>query len=281
MATIKQLQQTIEEGEALKLVTQSFGEIALQKLKKIRSEVERNRLFFNEIFQVYKMVHLISEQQYHRSLTKSRKTISIALTSNYRFYGDLNYKLIKYFMVNTAKYETDRVVIGKTGVEYLQSFHYSHAVSKIAFKEDIPDSEELKQLAGMVSTHQRVLVYYPRFQSVLTQLPAVRDLSETPQTTGAAAPVNYILEPEIDKILSFFNNTVNGLLLEQVFLESELARLGARLISMNEAEQEAEKFIGREQKSLAIAKRSINNIRLLESISTLSRQFKSISGGKF
>ena len=44
--TIKEIDQYLEEGNSLKQIAQAYSEIANQKLKRIRSEVERNSVFF-------------------------------------------------------------------------------------------------------------------------------------------------------------------------------------------------------------------------------------------
>ena len=54
--TIREIDQLIEEVNSLKVLTQAFGEIASIKLTRIRSQVERNRLFFAEIAQIFKIV---------------------------------------------------------------------------------------------------------------------------------------------------------------------------------------------------------------------------------
>ena len=54
--TIKQIDEIIEGVSSLKTLAQAYGEIAMVKIRKIRSEVEKNRSFFKEISAVYQIV---------------------------------------------------------------------------------------------------------------------------------------------------------------------------------------------------------------------------------
>ena len=54
--TIKEIDTILEEGNSLKQIAQSYTEIANLKIKRIRSEVERNRIFFEEIASVFALM---------------------------------------------------------------------------------------------------------------------------------------------------------------------------------------------------------------------------------
>lgn len=276
--TIRQINQTLDEGLSLKLITQAYSEVAAIKLRRIRAGIERNRNFFNEISQVFHTIKVLAAQKKNLSevidklLIKNGKTISILLTSNYRFYGDINNTLIRHFIVSSAKINTERVVVGRTGIEFLQAIRYTHSYLPLIFKTDMPEDQELQNLADKITQYKQVLVYHSSFKSVLLQLSTTTDVTQSvsisPTQPVAEGLVDFILEPEIDKMLAFFDSQVTTLILEQTFLESELSRTAARLISMDNAESNANQFIQQQKRALATAKKSLQNVKLLETFAS-------------
>jgi len=89
MQTIKQINTILEEIFSLKLVAHAYTEISTIKLQKIRAGIERNRTFFQEITQVYRMVKVAAGMQNLTSGNPKKGAVSILLTSNQRFYGGL------------------------------------------------------------------------------------------------------------------------------------------------------------------------------------------------
>lgn len=272
--TIRDYNQTIDEGISLRQIVQAYGEIASLKIRKIRSEVEKNRSFFDEISKVYKVVKQQSAAKKVVS-TKAKKTISILLTSNYRFYGNIDSQVIHHFMINTARISTDRLVIGKTGDEYLKAMRYFNAYQTIQMKKDLPTAMELSNLSLQIKDKTQVLVFYPQLITLLIQKPVITDVTETPREslsgkqTGAEIGPYVIFEPELSKMVRFFDSQIILLLLEQTFFEAELARTASRMISMDKAQGKANNFI-KEQKNLrAHLMRGIENNKLLENLAAL------------
>src|SRR3989344_2948964 len=103
--TIKEIDQYLEEGNSLKQIAQAYSEIANQKLKRIRSEVERNRVFFDEISKVYALVRVIAGKK-GIVLPKTKERICILQTSNYRFYGNIDSSIIEFFISQTKDLNT-------------------------------------------------------------------------------------------------------------------------------------------------------------------------------
>ncbi len=268
--TIKQIQQQLDEELSLKLIAQAFTEISSIRLKKIRSDVEKNRLFFEEIAYLYYMVNKAAKAVRKENLVvKNDKIICLALTSNYRFYGNLNEELIKAYIKETSNMQADRMVIGRTGLEYIKSAS-NIQFSSLMFKKDLPDDSELNSLVTQIKGYSKILVFYSKFKSVLVQIPTVSDVKASPNLRESEdeIPINFVFEPELKNILEFFDKQITRLLLEQTFLESELSRIGARLISMDQAQANADKSIKDQTKLLLNEKRSLINIKTLEAIIT-------------
>lgn len=266
MASLKQLKQLVEEGESLRLISKSLGEVAAVRLNRIKSNVERNRSFFNEITQIYTMVKIIAKQK-GIFTPNNGKTVSVLLTSNTQFSGKVSSQLTNYFVKNTLNFETDRIVVGKTGQNHIKRIQTDLPAQFVSFEEDLPSYQELKSLADSVRNYKRVLIYYSKLESMLSQKPAVSDITATADSIKLPVKeLSYIFEPEINVVLGFFDTQINILLLEQTLLESELSRVANRLVSMSEAEKRATIFLSEQRSLLSVSQHSLYNLRLLQSI---------------
>lgn len=271
--TIREIDQIIEEVNSLKVLTQSFGEIASVKLKRIRTQVERNRLFFNEIAQIFRIVKSYSAKK-GVNLKKPKASVSVLLTSNERFYGGIDTEVIRYFIETTTKYSTDRIVIGVTGREYLHRINYFHRFEDLILKVDQPEEKELAQIEQMIKDYKQVIVFYPQIGTILIQKPQSVDITQSSlnQFSNQSNQIsNYVIfEPELVKIIEFFDRQIIILLLKQIFFESELARTAARLLSMDQAQLEANKFTGKQKKMRLKIKQDLINKQILENFSSIA-----------
>lgn len=272
MSSIKQIQSQLIEAENLKIVAAAYTEIAAQKLQKIRAGIERNRKFFTEISGIAHIVNVASHQKHITVPFKKAGAVSLIITSNHHFFGDIEDKLIKFFMTNTQQFQTDRILVGATAINYFKTLNYPHQYKTFMPKEDLPTYQELKALTSEISTYQQISVYYSRMQSVVIQAPHVVDLVQKPPEAYIAKKgeiLTYIFEPELKKMLDFFDDQVVSLLLEQTFLESELARTASRLMSMDKAQINAEEVLDQQKLLLGQAKKTAINMSLLETSASL------------
>lgn len=269
--TIPQIDRLIEEGNSLKIIAQAYSEIANLKLKKIRSAVVRNRLFFDDISKVYGIVKGLAIKK-GVLVPKPKKALHILITSNYRFYGNINLSLINFFLESTGNLkDVDKIILGKVGIDFFQAAKTKIFHKEVLLKDDLPTSQELVNLVNLILEYNQVFVYYSKLKSLLVQKPTFTDLKATLDThfTAKQESIAFIFEPELSKILAFFDSQILTLLLEQVFLESELSRTTSRFISMDQAETEANKFIREHLKLKAHAERNLENIKILENFASL------------
>ena len=278
--TIKELDAILEEGESLKQIAQSYSEIANLKIKRIRFEVERNRIFFEEISKIYDIVKAFAIQK-KINVKKPKQRLCIILTSNYRFYGSINSDLINYFVGSTVKLpEVDKLIIGKTGVDFFKANKILPNYQNLLLKDDMPSGEELLNLAAISSNYNQVQVFHSKFKSLLRQQATFTDLSamsfylkdrvKTVELDKKEDFLKFIFEPELAKILHFFETQILTLLIEETFLESELSRTASRFITMDQAETEANKFIKDYEARKSYAKRSLINSTLLENFASMA-----------
>lgn len=279
--TTKQIKELIDQAQSLKQITQAFTQISSSKLKRIRVGVERNRQFFRELTNIYGLINIIRKKRKLPLPVKNGKTLAIMITSNERFYGHVTSDLIEFFLVQISKINADKIVIGRSGNEALKSINYAMSYTPFILKTDFPDNAEFVKLSEVVNQYSKVLVFHSQFESVLLQKPVISDITQSEQEVSDKTSMskelidqynNYIVEPEIKIIAEFFDSQIKVLILESTFLESELARTASRLITMDSAQNEAEKFLSTQELALLNAQRSIQNARILETIAAMNHK---------
>ncbi len=305
MPSIKQLNQTIEESFTLKSIADALEEVASIKLKKIRKSIERNKDFSLEMRGIFGVLKTLATDKRHLSslvekiIEKNSQTVIVVTTSNHRFYGGLTRQLMELFL-KTADQGQLRVVIGKNGVDYLKAVRSNLAYQPVVFKDDLPTPAEMQQLIQIIYPYKKIVFVHSEFKTVLSQVPTFIELTGdvsllfsgttgqmgTTSTTGIIKPSDardtrgtldtfdtrnvsdFILEPELEQILKFFDSQILTLLVESVFLEEELSKTASRLLSMGGAQDNANLFLKQQRKLLSQAKRSIANNRLIGTYAT-------------
>lgn len=268
--TIRDLSEQILTTETLKDIARSYSEISSIRLRKIRKQTEESRNFFQDLSNIFALLRYLAKfKNPGMQISGSGKTVVILITSNLRFYGKVSNEASRLFLNFTSKNPSEAVVIGKSGNEFLKSQGYQQTYTKLTFQKDIPDSIEMGQLVKLIKNYSRVIVVYSEFKTIITQVPAIKDLTQTQieaLNTDRIKKLDYtfILEPEIRRMMEFFDSQIKNVLLFETFLEAELARVASRLISMDQAQSNAEELLKREKQQLIFAKRDLFNKKTLE-----------------
>jgi len=275
MYQIKQIKNYLEEVGSLELLAEVYTDIARARLEKVRTGIEHNRAFVGEIANVLHIVRVTAEEQGLSAKRKKKVSASVVITSNKRFYyGNLDSRVVDFYIAHTAYTGfVDRYVVGSVGADVLRGKQYPFPYQSIRFDRDLPNTTELESLAEQLNDYQKVFVYYPRFMTVMSQQPSFVDM--TGLVSGAPSRNSdkyYIFEPEIEKILDFFEQQVMAILLEQAFLESELSRIGSQLVAMDNASVNAGNIIREQNTLLASARRSQASMRVLEMVAGMRRR---------
>jgi ATP synthase F1 gamma subunit len=283
MPTITEVREELDDTVTLQFVSSAFTEAAAARVQKIKEEFERNRQFFDEITRLYHLVRVSGKKappvrkgilgRAHQAEGKeeSGKTLSVAVTSNQRFYGNINTNIMETYMRETEAQQTDRFVIGTTGFDLLRSISYAHPFEKLIFAKDLPTEEETRGFLDHIKPYRSVILYFPKFVSLVSQTVGKLDICQAGKADDATpkGEVNILFEPEYSEILEFFQTQVRSLLFLRVLLETDLARTAARLITMSGAEERARDIIKQKKSQLRKMQSSIINIKLLETFNAM------------
>jgi len=332
MSQLAQLKEQLIEAQTMQFITNAFTEVNSIKARNIRDGFEKNRRFYKEITDVYHSVKLTAAML-GRDKTPENKvgsSVSIAITSNMRFYGKLNANVMEKFVAdhtpsaegnnqlpitnfqsnqnnlniknldieNSLKIENlklkinkgirpDLIVIGQTGLDFLESKNVGLDVEPLRFKRDFPQASEISFLIEKTKQYDRVFLYYPKFVNMVTQKVGILDITQAIDTKELAQAKKEVLdqnwqkgtlasekidifEPEVEKILEFFERQVRVLLLIRTMLETELSRTAARLLSMSAARERAEFTITAKRTQYSKVKNSLENAKILETFAGMS-----------
>ncbi len=278
MATlIGSRRKELDDLETIRFVTSALFEVSAEKIDRLRSSFERNASFYDEIGNLYKYVKraaIVHGQLSEKSHDTPQK-ISVAFTSNSRFYGSVNTDVMNLLIKSIHNTDSDYMIIGRMGEFFMRNFpDLSKRVSFLSFEGDDPTTEEAHAFLKRVAMYDQVYVFHSTFINVFTQKVSVLDISHTPSlgvSEHAKEPVDYIFEPELPKILAFFETRIRYLLFQRIMLESELARTAARLIAMNKAQDRAEEALSLLRRLLKRDEATFNDARLLEAFSAISK----------
>ena len=282
MPTITDLRAELDDMTTMKFISSAFTEASAARIKKIRDAFERNRQFYDEISHVYLLVKAnavrweAGKKHGKQVLPKAEdiKTLFVALTSNQRFYGNLNINIMRKFTEDAEKNKTDLIVLGNTGNEFMRSARLGKEYKSVIFSRERPSQEEIRSFLDSIKDYTKVVVYYPKFLTLLSQTVGVLDITQTAapeEQKSLEEEIHIIFEPELSKMIAFFELQVRSLLFLRIMLEADLARTAARLISMSMAEERADELIKDTKSQMRKVMTSFINARLLETFAGMSQ----------
>lgn len=259
----KNISFKVDELAVFKTVITTYELIASAAMQKVRDSVLANREFHSDLNTVFREVRAAYQDKLDKierrkkilkkiapaGFLKFSKTIYVLLSANTGLYGGIITKTFDLFMNEIKKTGPNEIaIIGKIGAALFKG-----AQPKTNFTYfDFPDSDisldALKDISKHLKQFGEVVVFHGSFKSILTQEPIYYSVSGSTldsQNTAANDPVKYRFEPALEEIFKFFETEIFASLLGQVFHESRLAKLASRLVLLNNASGNIDRFLGR------------------------------------
>lgn len=242
--------------ETLKTLATAYEQISVMRIQRVRGSVLTTRDFlsglaeiFRDVKQSYKeeIAKLIKHKKNNKvtlsGLTKNGKTVAILLSANNKLYGDIIARVFNLFMQDIkSNLNYDIVIIGKIGKAMFDQRETGRKYTYFDLPDEGAKLSDVSPILKYAVVYEKILVYYGRFVNIISQEPAVSEVSgeeslinepieeEKPRD---AAP--YFFEPNLQKIMGFFEDQVFASILKQVVDESELSRLASRIKSMEDS----------------------------------------------
>lgn len=280
--------EELEALNSLKDLAESYEEIAVVRMQKIKDSVLKTREFLTSLSDVYvdlkssygrEVKELLEKMKKGDKnilpiLQKNGKSLIVYLSSNGRLYGAVTQKTYRLFIeeVKASKEgEVDLVIIGRAGKEMYENSGIGKPFEFFDIPDTTVDITHIKQLMAKFLQYEAVSVFYGKFGNVVKQTPiqssiSGEDIFETEVPIQVAREDRFIFEPDLGKILHFFETQIMANLFSQTLLENQLARHASRVSAMEEAlvhiEEETKK-LNAEQiriKHLAANKKQLETI---------------------
>lgn len=288
----KIIAENLEALNSLKDLAESYEEIAVIRMQKIKNSVLKARDFLAELSDVFVDLKSSYNREVRELILKRKKgdrsilpllqtngkTLMVYLASNGRLYGSVTQKTYRLFIANLKKTDqnaTDILIIGTAGKEMYENSGIGRPFTFF----DIPDvGVDLAHIKGLMQKflqYDRVHVYYGKFDNVVNQTPIGTSITgdnifESEVIEAVNREDKFIFEPALEKIFYFFETQIIANLFSQTLLENQLARHASRVNAMEEAlihiEEESKKLLAAKNQ----LKHQLQNKKQLETISGLT-----------
>lgn len=250
--------EELQALNSLKDLAQSYEEIAVTRMQKIKDSVIQTRDFLADISDVFvdlkasylrEVKDLLSrriqgDQTLVPILQKTGKSLLVYLSSNGKLYGSVTHKTYKLFVGDLRRdaklKDADLLVIGRAGKEMLDNAGLDRPFEFFDLPDTTVELDHIKSLMSKFLQYEKVYVYYGKFDNVVRQNPIATSITgEDIFETEVVAPVSredrFIFEPTLEKIFYFFETQIMVNLFSQTLLENQLARHASRVSAMEEA----------------------------------------------
>lgn len=247
------LAEEIEFAIGLQMLATAYEEVSVIKMRYARDSVVNTRDYLVSLADVFYNVKSSYKNKVLEAMKEHEKTgkpmkfstqktngkeVHVFLSANNKLYGEIISEIFTLFVSETAESPADVVIVGHVGEE----LYKNAAMKKPYVFFDIPDIEstiqDLKPLLAYILEYEKVTVYYGKFVNVIAQKAASLSVSgdipsEEPHTQGNE--YNFIFEPSIESLMTFFESQLFISLFKQTVHEAELARYASRIKAMEQA----------------------------------------------
>lgn len=268
MAQKQLIKEELEALNSLKNLAESYEEIAVIRMQKIKNSVLKTRDFLMRISDIYvdlkasydrEIKSLIEKRKKGDKsilpvLQKNKDRLLVYLSSNGKLYGSVTqktYRLLIQDLKRELNQSSDLLVIGNAGRELLANSGFSKPFEYYEIPDTKVEIQHIKDLMRKFLLYENVYIYYGKFSNVVTQNAIATSISgseifETEISRVAPREDRFIFEPTLEKIFHFFETQLMSNLFSQTLLENQLARHASRVNAMEEAlihiEEESKKL---------------------------------------
>lgn len=246
MITKKAIEFEVASLTNIKGMVEAYEEIAAIRIRRNRNQVLRSREFAEEVNALFAQVKTsaanIIDLKKRSYLAKNGKTLFVFLSTSTGLYGDIVRRTFNLFAKYVGQYADNVLIIGKSGLKLAQEHQIIKPLTYVEFPENAVDSAFLEKISSYMLEFERVIVFYAKFEGIMRQEEAMIDISGNPPSgpeaigaEGQTVKIKYFFEPEVQKILAFFEKEIFAAILEQTVREFELAKLSSRVVGLNNA----------------------------------------------
>lgn len=241
----KELSNEVQSIESLRNIVQTYQEIAANRMQRVKDSVLRNREFLEGVRKIYLQVRTsyafaVTLAQKKGIINKNGKTLRILLSANTKLYGSIIRDTFELFRKDLGNNDSDIVIIGRIGLQMYREAKLSHTYTYIEVSDSDVETEEIESIMHTIAEYEKIIVYHPKFEDILSQKPTATVISGTLELAGSNEKVEqkkFIFEPSLEKVLRFFEEEAVASIFEQSIFEATLSKYTARMISLENSIQ--------------------------------------------
>lgn len=265
MATLREIRRRIVGIKSTQQITKAMKMVAAARLRRAQEAILNFRPYANTISNI--LDNLVSNlSELNNPLITGRevkKVTLVVVTSDRGLCGSFNSNLLRFseeFIKTELKefYESnnlDIICIGKKGNDYFTRRKYPVKEGYVNFFASMNFEKAIKIIGKLTQDFifgktDKVIFIYNEFKSVISQvikttqiLPILVERKEEIRTEKLKPIIEFIYEPDKEKIL----NTLLPKYLEvqfwRILLESNAAEQGARMTAMDNATENAKELL--------------------------------------
>lgn len=268
-----QIRQQIEYLQIFKNLAQSFQEIASQRMKKIRQGTLSSRDYMDEVYKIFNTVRNAYKKELESIRKRGRggitflphngRSVDVFLSANTGLYGGIMKETLDEMMTDYRINNTEVTVVGRYGSKLFNSLEPDAAYTYFDFPDFGSDEQLILEIIKHIVQYESVKVYYPKFENIVNQVPGILSISSgidpDVSTLGEDEKKPYIFEPELEKILMFFEAEIFASIFNQTIQENHLAKSASRVMAMDRSTQNSlEQIKALKLQKLRIKHRELN-----------------------
>lgn len=259
MSNFDQSTKRVSDLVNLEELTKAYGQIASVRMHNARAAVLHSRLYTEEINKIFQEVEQGYSQEIKELARQSKlpgskskkgitflahngKNVAVFVAANTRLYGGLVQELFDQFAQEVGS-GSEATIIGKYGRQLFLSRFPGRPYTYFDMPDHKTTSAQLEAVVKHIVQYDQIHVYYGKFQSLLTQLPTKYEISSRLDVQPGEGKNKYVFEPDLAKIMVFFESQIFASTFEQLVKESQLAKFGARIMAMDSASVKIRKQI--------------------------------------
>ncbi|HSW85538.1 MAG TPA: F0F1 ATP synthase subunit gamma [Candidatus Saccharimonadales bacterium] len=260
-------------------LTGAFEGIASMRIAQIKDQVQRSKVFFDELWQIYSQLKAGTGFSFGRDETGEiiDKQLFIIITSEGSFSGDIDHKLVKLMLQDYDKDKNDIIVIGHHGAIQLaqQGISYKKYFKLPGKDTGINTQPIIREVRKYISTK----LFYQEYVSLMVQDVKRIELSTVVQEQGQSSNKSsdlisqdtYIFEPSTYAVAAHLERSMMQIAISQLILGSKLAQYASRFRAMSASHDRAEESRSDLRLAYNHAKRAIKDERLKEVVNGLKK----------
>ncbi len=280
MKQTTELEKLKQQIDTIVDVSSAFEGIASLRITQIKNQVLQSQEFFQDLWQIYNQINVKSTSRFSQQIDEDQmidKDLLIVITAEGGLSGDIDQKLIDLMLKVYKPEQHDIIAIGRHGV--VQLAHQGIKVNRY-YKLPVRDMNiNVTPIIQEVLRYRSTTAYYQTYVSLMIQ--DVKRISLKAAVTEKGKQVqegeevidghNYIFEPSMYDVIAHLEDSMLGIALSQVILESKLAQYASRFRAMSSAHNKATESADELRIRLNRARRNVSDERLKEIINGIQK----------